>query len=128
MRSDFSWVDYFPSYEIVTGAFNLGRYFEDDLREVNGAGVGHAMRCLLKNYVAKAETAFTVPLGRDSFSSPEAPSKHRGLCLNLAYHPVVHARNAMRQWKIPTAGAHSIPENYSMLIDIYAALRLARKD
>lgn len=43
-------VDYFPSYEIITGHFNLGRYFADDLREVNSAGVGHAMRIFLRHY------------------------------------------------------------------------------
>lgn len=45
------WVDYFPSFEIITGNFNGGRYFEDDLREVNAAGVSHAMRCFLGHYV-----------------------------------------------------------------------------
>lgn len=45
------WIDYFPSYEIITGNFSLGKYFEDDLREVNSIGVDHAMRCFLKNYI-----------------------------------------------------------------------------
>ncbi|MDR7153285.1 hypothetical protein J2W40_000079 [Sphingobium xenophagum] len=47
----YDWVDYFPSFEIITGNFNGGRYFEDDLREVNAAGVSHAMRCFLDHYV-----------------------------------------------------------------------------
>ena len=46
----FDWVDYFPSYEIITGGFNFGRYYEADLREINRAGVSHAMRCFLTNY------------------------------------------------------------------------------
>ncbi len=46
----FDWVDYFPSYEIITGGFNFGRYYEADLREINRAGVSHAMRCFLQNY------------------------------------------------------------------------------
>jgi hypothetical protein len=45
------WVEYFPSYEIITGNFNGGRYYEDDLREINSMGVSHAMRCFLDNYV-----------------------------------------------------------------------------
>lgn len=49
---EFSWVDYFPSYEIITGNFNAGRYFEEDLREVNAFGVDHAMRCFLGNYTS----------------------------------------------------------------------------
>jgi len=50
--NEFEWVDYFPSYEIITGNFNMGRYFEDDMREVNSAGVGHVMRCFLRNYIS----------------------------------------------------------------------------
>lgn len=41
------WVHYFPSYEIITGAYNRGRYFADDLRNVTEQGVGHVMRLLL---------------------------------------------------------------------------------
>ncbi|MEZ5922475.1 MAG: GSCFA domain-containing protein [Parvularculaceae bacterium] len=44
------WIDYFPSYEIITGNFNQGRYYEDDLRQVNPIGVGHAMRMFMKHY------------------------------------------------------------------------------
>jgi hypothetical protein len=51
---DHDWVDYFPSYEIITGSFNMGRYFEDDLREVNRTGVSHVMRCFLNNYIVGA--------------------------------------------------------------------------
>jgi hypothetical protein len=53
---EFSWVDYFPSYEIITGNFNGGRYFEADLREVNAFGVDHAMRCFLTNYTSGTVT------------------------------------------------------------------------
>lgn len=38
---------YFPAYEIVTGAFNRGAYFEADLRSVAPAGVEHVMRVFL---------------------------------------------------------------------------------
>jgi hypothetical protein len=44
------WVDYFPSYEIVTGSFSGGAYYEGDCRNVNALGVEHAMRCFLANY------------------------------------------------------------------------------
>jgi GSCFA family len=54
---EFSWVDYFPSYEIINGNFNMGRYFEEDLRGVNSLGVSHAMRCFLKNYTANADAS-----------------------------------------------------------------------
>lgn len=44
-------VDYFPSYEIITGNFNKGRYFADDLRTVTDNGVAHVMRIFLKHYM-----------------------------------------------------------------------------
>lgn len=45
------WVDYFPSFEIMTSGSTAGRYFEDDYREVSSAGVAHAMRCFVSHYV-----------------------------------------------------------------------------
>jgi len=50
-EQEYDWVDYFPSYEIITGNFNGGQYYEQDLREVNKTGVSHAMRCFMSNYV-----------------------------------------------------------------------------
>lgn len=47
----YEWVDYFPSYEIITGSFSGGLYYHDDYREVNSLGVAHAMRCFMKNYI-----------------------------------------------------------------------------
>jgi hypothetical protein len=49
--SEFGWVDYFPSYEIITGNYAGGLYYEDDMREVNSLGVAHVMRCFLDNYI-----------------------------------------------------------------------------
>lgn len=54
------WVDYFPSYEIITGSYAGGLYYEADHREVNHLGVAHAMRCFLNNYVDKGERRATV--------------------------------------------------------------------
>ena len=48
-------VDYFPSYEIVTGPQTRGVYFEDDLRSVNAAGVAHVMRVFARHYLEGAE-------------------------------------------------------------------------
>lgn len=42
-------VFYFPSYEIITGNFNRGAYYEDDLREVKMTGVDHVMRLFLRH-------------------------------------------------------------------------------
>lgn len=42
--------DYFPSYEIITGNYNRGQYFEDDLRSIKQEGVDHVMRLFLLSY------------------------------------------------------------------------------
>ena len=52
----FDWTDYFPSFEIITGSYAGGLYYEEDHRDVNRIGVAHAMRCFTGNYVAR-ETA-----------------------------------------------------------------------
>lgn len=63
----YDWVDYFPSYEIITGSYAGGLYYEEDHREVNAIGVGHAMRCFLGNYVARD--------GMEA-EAPAQPSQH----------------------------------------------------
>jgi hypothetical protein len=45
-------VHYFPSYEIITGSFNRGCYYSDDLRNVTEDGVTHVMRLFLKHATA----------------------------------------------------------------------------
>lgn len=45
-----SLVDYFPSFEIITGSYSRGSYLADDLREVKPEGVEHVMRVFLKHY------------------------------------------------------------------------------
>ncbi len=49
-------VSYFPSYEIITGNFNKGEYFENDLRSVSQAGIDHVMRVFMSHYVNKRNT------------------------------------------------------------------------
>lgn len=45
-----SHVAYFPSYEIITGSFNKGLYFKNDLRGVTNAGISHVMKLFFKHY------------------------------------------------------------------------------
>jgi len=52
--SSFDWVDYFPSYEIITGSFSGGLYYEQNQRDVNSLGVAHAIRCFMQNYADAA--------------------------------------------------------------------------
>lgn len=56
-----AWVDYFPSYEIITGSYAGGLYYEDDHREVRPIGVAHAMRCFVANYVEGAVKTVVTP-------------------------------------------------------------------
>lgn len=43
VAAEFDDVDYFPSYEVITGAKARGRYFADNLRSVEPAGVATVM-------------------------------------------------------------------------------------
>ena len=40
-------VGYFPSYEVITGSYTRGSYFEPDMRSVTEAGVQHVMRLFM---------------------------------------------------------------------------------
>ncbi|MCP5279524.1 MAG: GSCFA domain-containing protein [Thiobacillus sp.] len=43
---------YFPSYEIITGFYNKGAYYEQDLRNVRQEGVDHVMGVFMSNLVS----------------------------------------------------------------------------
>ena len=44
-------VIYFPSYEIITSPTAEGRYYADDLRQVNQLGVNHVLQVFAKHFV-----------------------------------------------------------------------------
>ena len=50
-------VCYFPSYEIITGAFNRGAYYAPDLRNVLEDGVAHVMGLFMKHATRSASAA-----------------------------------------------------------------------
>ena len=50
-------VDYFPSYEIISSATTDRDYFEPDRREVSELGVAHVMRTFSRHYIAGAGSA-----------------------------------------------------------------------
>jgi uncharacterized protein (DUF2225 family) len=70
VANKFSYVDYFPSYEIITCPLVQGRYFEDDMREVKEIGVRHVMRMFDRHYLStrkkdsKVEPVFNQNNGR----------------------------------------------------------------
>ena len=49
VRQRFANVHYFPSYEIISGAFNRGAYYAADLRNVVEDGVSHVMRLFMQH-------------------------------------------------------------------------------
>ncbi|WP_186208724.1 GSCFA domain-containing protein [Burkholderia gladioli] len=60
---------YFPSYEIIMGAFNRGRYFAEDLRSVTEAGVSHVMRVFMETISTGAGNDFpSTTSGTEGFS------------------------------------------------------------
>jgi len=50
IAADYDDVAYFPSYEVITGNYNRGRYFAPDLRSVTEEGVAHVMRLFMQHY------------------------------------------------------------------------------
>jgi hypothetical protein len=52
VQRQFANVHYFPSYEVITGAFNRGAYYAADLRNVLEDGVAHVMRLFLQHATA----------------------------------------------------------------------------
>jgi hypothetical protein len=68
--------DYFPSYEIITGAFTRGAYFGEDLRSVTTEGIEHVMRCFAEAYLAPATPRARVRRGAppSAAARPAAPA------------------------------------------------------
>lgn len=50
-------VDYFPSYEIITGNYTDSVYYDSDYRGVNALGVNHAMACFLRHFAGEGRAA-----------------------------------------------------------------------
>jgi hypothetical protein len=46
---------YFPSYEIITGNYNQGKYFGDDLRSIRQEGVDHVMAVFMKHLTSRED-------------------------------------------------------------------------
>lgn len=47
------WVDYFPSYEMITGMHTRGAFYEEDLREVRSEGVAYVMGHFSRHYLSE---------------------------------------------------------------------------
>ena len=64
-----NWIEYFPSYEIITGSFSGGLYYEGDHRDVNRLGVAHAMRCFVANFIDDDGPKSSDPLPPPAYAS-----------------------------------------------------------
>lgn len=60
---------YFPSYEVITGNFNRGSYYAEDLREVLPEGVSHVMRLFMHHYTVNSTSQ---KIRRPSASKPDS--------------------------------------------------------
>lgn len=66
---------YFPSYEIITGNFNMGAYYEEDLRNVNAQGVRHVMSLFLRHATRSDEEPDAQSKTPSTPSKPAADKK-----------------------------------------------------
>lgn len=85
---ELDFVDYFPSYEIITGAFSRGRYYGPDLRSVTEAGVGHVMEIFMKHYTAATCS------GQAGAPPPRAAGRSRNDAFNAIMHRMIARRSA----------------------------------
>ena len=84
---------YFPSYEIITGAFNRGAYFEKDLRSVTPAGVAHVMRLFVEHGTTADRDALTATQHRrdeDAEREAEMRRSFEIVCDEEAIEEAVH--------------------------------------
>jgi hypothetical protein len=55
LMEKFSFVDYFPSYEIISGPATAGHYYSEDKRNIRPEGVRHVMAVFARHYLAAKE-------------------------------------------------------------------------
>ncbi|MBC2669065.1 GSCFA domain-containing protein [Novosphingobium piscinae] len=86
LAARFAHVAYFPSYEIITGAFNRGGYYAPDLRNVVEAGVAHVMGLFMK-HATRTAAADPVPEPATPVASRSNPANSDAY-LDLSRHIV----------------------------------------
>jgi len=79
-------VDYFPSYEIITGTFQAATYFAADRRNITEDGVDHVMRVFAASYLGlRPDEASGIP----AFAPPVVCEEERAYGDDLADLEVV---------------------------------------
>lgn len=67
-------VDYFPSFEIFSLAQSFGQFLAEDLRDVNGRGVGVAMRAFEDMFMGTGVASGAPQLEVGPLAAPSAPA------------------------------------------------------
>lgn len=82
VSEEYDFVEYFPSFEVISSSYNLGTYYEDDLRTIKATGVDHVMRLFLKHYCDRdaAAARMTTARTRKRSSSGEISGQLRVIC------------------------------------------------
>jgi hypothetical protein len=84
MRTRYGNVHYFPSYEIITGAFNRGSYYAADLRNVLEDGVSHVMRLFMHHATLReGEESFAPTPGQTQAQTSSLADDHLARAENL---------------------------------------------
>ncbi|MEO0635850.1 MAG: GSCFA domain-containing protein [Pseudomonadota bacterium] len=74
-------VEYFPSYEIITGGYSRGAYFEEDLRSVKTEGVDHVMRVFFRHVTDESsEPAVPIPDAAEESFTQKLNSMNQLIC------------------------------------------------
>lgn len=63
MSDRYRYIDYFPSYEIVSSHVMRGAFYNADMRTVNRSGVDHVMRQFFREHAPPAPADATPPAG-----------------------------------------------------------------
>lgn len=70
VRTMFAYVEYFPSYEIITGNYASSMYFGPDKREVNALGIRRVMTLLKAHFFeSDSEVASTLPTNNETIGT-----------------------------------------------------------
>ena len=57
VSQQYDFVEYFPSFEIISQPASFGQYLAADLRDANERGVGHVMSCFLSSFYPQMRQA-----------------------------------------------------------------------
>ncbi|SNS15525.1 GSCFA domain-containing protein [Tropicimonas sediminicola] len=71
-------VDYFPSYEIISSPFMRGQFFNPDMREVSAHGVNHVMDIFFAEHAPLSARNAARTAGAGTPGEPEASGKASG--------------------------------------------------